>query len=424
MKSTILIKIVESDGRLFSTNLAKFQKNEILIGTSESADIQVQDPSLFGKKFRLTLNDKLQDSFRFQSCQTDTPFLIQDIWSYDSHFSTGIKLRFGNCKIELKNKISDILAFNESPWITQDPRGLAVLRHCLVASQNLLSTYLSGPTGVGKDLLAKWIHSKSAQSENKFVAINCACLSGQLTDSELFGHKIGSFTGASKNRLGALSLANQGTLFLDEIGELSLEVQSKLLRFLENGEIRPLGSDQCVHSKVRLICATHLPLEEMVSTGKFRKDLYYRIASVRISIPSLAERRIDIAILSKHFAHLQNKEISIPALQLLKSMNWEGNVRELKTGIQRAISVCGTKRTVLTTQDFEFLSSMPIKPPLQNSNKVQKLKECERELIISALHSTRGNRKKAAEALGIARSTIFQKIKQYRLKDFRIPADF
>src|SRR6185437_13187356 len=182
-------------------------------------------------------------------------------------------------------------------------------------------------TGTGKEVLAHLLHAWSARASGPFVPINCGALPLSLAESELFGHVKGAFTGAANQRPGALMQAHGGTLFLDEIGDLPLDIQVKLLRFLENGEIRPVGADRPSRADVRLICATHHPLQKLVEEGKFRRDLYYRLASVTLEIPSLRSRPEDVEMLARKFATELGKTISTQALLRLQVHSWPGNVR-------------------------------------------------------------------------------------------------
>ena len=220
----------------------------------------------------------------------------------------------------------------------------AVLTKAQRVAAGTTKVLITGESGVGKDLVARYIHSHSPRSQAPFVALNCAGLSETLLESELFGHVRGSFTGAHRDKIGRLQMANRGTAFLDEIGEMSPRMQALLLRFLENGEIQKVGSDSIsAHADVRIIAATHRDLRRMVREGQFREDLLYRIKVVHLHIPPLRERRDDIPALVKHALERSGASCGITdaAMDVLKQYNWPGNVRELQNVIEQVISIAG-----------------------------------------------------------------------------------
>src|SRR6185312_1888625 len=199
------------------------------------------------------------------------------------------------------------------------------------------------------------IHAWSERAAGPFVPLHCGALPLSLAESELFGHVMGAFTGATHHRPGALMQAHGGTLFLDEVGDLPLDIQVKLLRFLENGEIRPVGADRPSRADVRLLCATHLPLQQLVDDGKFRRDLYYRLASVTLEIPTLRSRPEDIELLAQRFGADLNRSISARAMLRLKAHRWPGNVRELRHALERASGLAGPFSPTLTEEAFSVL---------------------------------------------------------------------
>ena len=220
----------------------------------------------------------------------------------------------------------------------------AVLTKAQRVAAGSTKVLITGESGVGKDLIARYIHSHSPRSQAPFVALNCAGLSETLLESELFGHVRGSFTGAHRDKIGRLHMANRGTAFLDEIGEMSPRMQALLLRFLENGEIQKVGSDSIsAHADVRIIAATHRDLRRMVREGQFREDLLYRIKVVHLHIPPLRERRDDIPALVNHALERSGASCGITpeAMAVLKQYSWPGNVRELQNVIEQVISIAG-----------------------------------------------------------------------------------
>ncbi len=287
------------------------------------------------------------------------------------------------------------------------------------AAHTPLSIYLAGETGTGKEVLAHLIHAWSSRSSGPFVPLHCGALPLSLAESELFGHVKGSFTGAVQHRSGALMQAHNGTLFLDEVGDLPLDIQVKLLRFLENGEIRSVGADRSARADVRLICATHHPLVKLVEEGKFRRDLYFRLASISLPIPSLRSRMEDIELLAKKFAADLAKTLSPRALLRLKAHHWPGNVRELRHAIERASGLSDTFSPLLGEDSFQFLltsENITHTPELELGASVLSLQEMERVLILKALKLSQGNRAQAAKILGIARSTLFEMLKRHKIQ--------
>jgi DNA-binding NtrC family response regulator len=206
---------------------------------------------------------------------------------------------------------------------------------------------IQGESGTGKELVAKAIHVSSKQSKANMISLNCAAIPDSLIESELFGHEKGAFTGATSRRLGLVEAADGGTLFLDEIGELPLEAQARLLRVLQEGEVRRVGSVETIKVKVRLVAATHRDLKSLAKTGGFREDLYYRLNVVKLTLPPLRERRSDLEELSQHFLRLNCEKLGKPCLsfseesrRLIESYHWPGNIRELENAIERAVILC------------------------------------------------------------------------------------
>jgi transcriptional regulator with PAS, ATPase and Fis domain len=304
----------------------------------------------------------------------------------------------------------------ETTWLTANEAGYRLLEFAKKAARTPLSIYLEGETGVGKDLLAQAIHLWSDRRDGELVTLNCAAISSTLGESELFGHTRGAYTGANHARLGALRSADRGTLFLDEIADLSLEVQAKLLRFLESGEVRPLGSDECHHVSVRIGSATHKALSELVDEGKFRQDLYFRLASITLSIPPLRERPEDIALQAEYFLRETHHRLSPQSLEKLKSYRWPGNTRELRHSLERAIALAETLE--LQPADFSFLKNHG--PESSSGFRVLdshlNLAQMERTLVLRALKISHGNRALAARKLGVAKSTLYEMMRRYGVR--------
>ena len=276
---------------------------------------------------------------------------------------------------------------------------------------------IRGDTGTGKELVARELHKQSLRSDKPLVAINCGALPENLIESELFGHRKGAFTGADEHRVGLFEVAHGGTLFLDEIGELPKAMQAKLLRVLESGEIRRVGDNQSFEIDVRVVCATHRDLAEMVAEGEFREDLMYRINTFEIPLPALRDRVEDIAELAEHMVRRfrptapPGQALLTPdALEALESHTWPGNVRELANVIEHAIILCDS--LPLTADDLprDFASRMQARPRLVTGPV--SLRDLEMQAIHEALDRHAGNKPQAAEELGISLKTLYNKLNQ------------
>ncbi len=361
-----------------------------------------------------------QGRFWVQNQMPEDPIKIQDLEVQAGEWPIGTLLLHGDAEYQIIRQRSDssLARFSQFPWKTQSTQGLELLRQTESAARTQLPVYLQGETGTGKEILARVLHDRSAQAKGPFTPLNCGGLPESLVDSELFGHVRGAFTGASQNRAGALLKSHHGTLFLDEMGDLPLTIQAKLLRFLESGEIRPLGSDQLVFSKVRIVCATHHPLKRLVSEGRFREDLYYRIASITLQVPPLRERPQDIRLLAQNYCQEEGKTLTHAACLYLQSHSWPGNVRQLRHAILRASAQCPMDRNFIHKADFSFLAEKDtdlegLRPSMEGINQIN---EMEKQLLIRALKITQGNRTAAAKVLGVARSTVFEMLKRHQLK--------
>ncbi|MES1221162.1 MAG: sigma-54 dependent transcriptional regulator, partial [Bacteroidota bacterium] len=275
---------------------------------------------------------------------------------------------------------------------------------------------LLGETGTGKEVFANAIHGNSKRALKSLIAINCSAFTKDLLEGELFGHKAGAYTGAAKDKKGLIELADGGTLFLDEIGEMSFDLQAKLLRVLENGEFIKLGDVKTSKVNVRVIAATNRDLSAEVKNGNFREDLFYRLNVFTIELPSLKDRVEDIPALAKHFiAEYSAREKKAPlhlskeAIGLLQHYPWKGNIRELRNVIQRAF--------ILTDGNEINAASLPYDIQKENMNNESSLSlaHVEKDHIQKVLHHTHGNKTKAAELLGIGLTTLYRKIEEYNI---------
>jgi two-component system response regulator AtoC len=282
---------------------------------------------------------------------------------------------------------------------------------------------ISGESGTGKELVARAIHFRGTMAQTPFVAVDCGSLVPTLMESELFGYEKGAFTGATKTKAGLFQAANGGTIFLDEIGELPLEMQAKLLRVLQEKEVRPVGSNDHVTVDVRVIAATNRDLEAAYRDGTFRKDLYFRLNVVTVHLPALRDRRSDIPMLVHHFldryAPGANLQVTAAAMKSLLHYDWPGNVRELENCVARAVTL--GDRQIIDVNDLppairtEQPSAAPLSPQDSASLSTTALAEMERMTILRVFEQANGDKALAGKMLGISRATLYRKLKRYNI---------
>ena len=301
--------------------------------------------------------------------------------------------------------------------ITAAPEMVRVARTIERVANTNVSVMLLGASGTGKELLAKGLHDASDRAKGNFVAINCAAIPENLLESELFGHEKGAFTGAVKTTEGKIEMANGGTLFLDEVGDIPLPLQVKLLRFLQERTIERIGGRRSIAVDTRIVCATHQDLEAMIGDGRFREDLFYRLAEIVIKIPSLAERPGDAGLLAKafvaRFAREMNpsvKGFAPDALAAIDGWGWPGNVRELENRVKRAVIMADAK--LIGAEDLDLAPNAEGEAPL-NLKSARELSD--RKVIRHALARTEGNISSTARMLGISRPTLYDLLKQYAI---------
>ena len=296
-------------------------------------------------------------------------------------------------------------------FVTADPTTRQMLETLERAAGSPLPVLIEGETGTGKELLARAVHDHSPRASFPFVPINCAALPENLIESELFGHERGAFTGALDRKMGLFEVATRGTLFLDEIGELTLALQSRLLRVLETQEFFRVGGTRPVRVDVRVVSATNRDLRAEVEAGRFRRDLYYRLHGVSLRVPPLRERRADVALLARHFLDRtgSGRMLDAAAVQTLTSYDWPGNVRELEMVIGRA--------AVLSPGPAIRSDDLPLEVRPRATPRVLRtdltLADMEREYVRAVLEKNRGHRGRTAEALGIDPKTLYNKLQAW-----------
>ncbi|OFV91163.1 MAG: hypothetical protein A3G76_12370 [Acidobacteria bacterium RIFCSPLOWO2_12_FULL_65_11] len=323
--------------------------------------------------------------------------------------------------VSTEDQSASVQKFRE--MIGRDEKMLIVFEWIRTAAKSDISVLILGPTGSGKEVVARMIHELSRRAPANFQAVNCAALPDTLFESEIFGYEKGAFTGAHDRKPGRLELANEGTLFLDEIADMSIIAQAKVLRVLEERRFERLGGNKAISVDFRLISATNRPLEQLVRDGRFREDLYYRVNAFAIRLPSLRERQVDIPVLAQRLLArycaaqgmpLDSKAFSREALDVLLSYPWPGNIRELESTVSRAaLSAPGR---VIRATDIEFLHAHAVVPQPPSDNRLPSLADAERTHIVRVLEATQWNKKEAARVLDISRGTLYRKIVEYHLE--------
>ncbi len=324
--------------------------------------------------------------------------------------------------------------------VGQSPEMDRIYRILSKVSQSNHPVMILGESGTGKELVARAIHSNGPKAMKPFLPVDCGSLVQTLVESELFGYVKGAFTGANRDKEGLLVAAADGTVFLDEIGELPLDLQAKLLRALQEREVRPVGASHRVPMRARILAATNRDLKQMVEQGKFRKDLYYRLNVVSLRLPPLRERREDIPLLTAHFLERVGKEngrqyvLNDETLRIMDEYEWPGNVRELENALERACSMASDNLVQLGDMptglvDFHMQKrrlTMPLREQLEaaaaDMSNVTSLAEMERNAIVDAIRRLNGDKLQAAKLLGIGKTTLYRKLKEYNIDDAMIAA--
>jgi DNA-binding NtrC family response regulator len=327
----------------------------------------------------------------------------------------------------------DALAWRDqhAPWLLgKDPALLPALSLIAKVADTGCTVLITGESGTGKELAARSLHAGSSRLNKPFIPVNCAAIPTNLVESELFGHAKGAFTGASSARLGRFAQANGGTIFLDEIGEMDIGVQAKLLRLIQDGELYPVGEETPTRIDVRILAATNRDLEREVAAGRFRADLFWRLNVIPVELPALRERLMDIPLLAEHFMrkacakHRRDVTGFEPtALTVLESYHWPGNIRELENAVERAVLVRGKGHVRVGDLPKEVHSPRSMTPrstpiprlPEDGTDLRAMLDAVEQRMIGEALERTGGNKNRAAELLGLNRTTLVEKLRRKRV---------
>ncbi|HLG18960.1 MAG TPA: sigma 54-interacting transcriptional regulator [Bdellovibrionota bacterium] len=408
-------------------------KGTISIGTSDGSDLR--------------LNDETVSRNHAEIIKTKDGYLLRDLGSTNGTFVGGLKvkeaylsassvIKIGKTRIKFTPLDEQVEIYPSKKTQYGDMIGKSLEMRKIfgilekVAPTNV-TVVVEGETGTGKELIAKAIHQNSRRSRHPFIVFDCGAVAENLIESELFGHERGSFTGATTTRQGAFELADGGTIFLDEIGELSMELQPKLLRALETGEVKRVGADRPKKVDVRVVVATNRHLKDEVKKARFREDLYFRISVVQIQLPPLRKRPEDVPLLIKAFfegaKHDSNKPdvhgFSEEAQRLLREYQWPGNVRELKNAIDRAISFCDgseidvqhlpdyiQERSIVTQAHPAMDGGLPFKDA-----KEKWIEAFERDYLVECLRKNNMNISKAAKQAGIDRKSVQRLLKKYSL---------
>lgn len=386
-------------------------KDCLVLGTNKDCNYSLFHSEVSDRHVRI---DRQENCLLVKDLFSTTGTFLNDIKIKEAEMQVGNILRVGPYEFQLctQELTPQCKLTSKNPVLNKDLKLISSM------AKTNFSVLLLGPSGAGKDLVAQEIHRCSPRVNGPFVSVNCSTLTESLVESELFGHVKGSFTGAVSDRKGAFEVARGGTLFLDEIGDMSFPVQAKLLRALENNEIRPVGSDTSIKTNVRIIAATHQNLQEKIELGMFRADLFFRLNVIQLNLPCLIHRMEDFEDLLMHFARAQKVRFSIPAIYRLKKHQWPGNIRELKNVVARAKALFPQEYIqdeqideLIDKPRGSYIGDAPIIPP----GNLPVLKEIERQMILKRLNANKGNQRRTAQDLGIPKSTLHDRLKYYNI---------
>lgn len=391
------------------------------IGKEVGNDLVIDDKFISGRHLKAT---RKAGVFHVIDQHSTNGTFLNNVRIFEAEIPIGTGLRIGETQLFFEPLSSPVKEEAFEGIIGSDPavRQLAELIQRVAPSSAAVA--ILGESGTGKELVAHAIHMRSDRANRPFIPVNCAAISKELIESELFGHEKGSFTGATNARKGAFEEADGGTLFLDEIGELPLDLQAKLLRALESGEIKRVGASKPSTVNVRIVAATNRDLLASAREGKFREDLYYRLCVVPLHLPPLRNRRSDILALAEHFVKMfaprnQLVKFTARAMERLQAHHWPGNIRELKNVVHRALLL--RKGPMIDVGDLSFDSEVnkdagvDVPDVPAGMTLEQMLLKVERQIIENALRRFQNNRERVARELGVARSTLFKRLKEWGL---------
>lgn len=397
-------------------------KAEVTIGSSKDGNCLVlSDPTV--SRFHAVLMESA-GGYLLKDLNSTNGTYLNGVLIKEAYLEFGGEIALGETQIGFIPFEDKIEVFPSSKSIFGEVCGQSLKMRTIFSilervSETDATIILEGETGTGKELLARAIHANSHRAQKPFVVIDCSSVAQNLIESELFGHEKGAFTGAANTREGVFEQANEGTVFLDEIGELALDLQPKLLRILETREVKRVGGNRSTSVNVRMIAATNRDLSLEVKHGRFREDLFYRLSVLRLKIPPLRKRKEDITRITFHLLKIISKEYGmaeIPTVdeetfEILKSYNWPGNVRELRNMLSRSLAM--GNRDVIQPKGLMIPSVSSSCEKKMDSMAGMSLEEIEKNAIIQTLNASKGNKTQTAKDLGIAYSTLYEKIKKY-----------
>ncbi|MFS4459642.1 sigma 54-interacting transcriptional regulator [Bdellovibrio sp. HCB2-146] len=387
------------------------------IGKDDHCQLQLNGEDIADRHARLELRDQ---NFLVRDLRTSQGTYLNEARVMEAFLQEGDTLRIGSYEMIFTKELPST---SEFPLKSRNGVWNSELQALSNVAQTDFPVLILGPSGTGKDVIAEAIHQSSLRKDGPFVSVNCSALSETLIESELFGHIKGSFTGAISDRKGAFEAARGGTLFLDEIGDLSYSLQAKLLRAIENGEVRPVGADRNVRTDVRILAATHQNLTYKIQEGSFRSDLYFRLNVVSITPPALNLRMEDFDDLVYTFAKKMRVRFSYTAIARLKKHPWPGNIRELKNLVSRAAALY--PRQQIEEDHVEKLLDKTLLDPSEQKIQAQTapvIREIEKQMIIKRLIANKGNQRRTAHDLGMPKSTLHDRLKYYDIdvKEFKV----
>ncbi|MFL5349368.1 MAG: sigma 54-interacting transcriptional regulator [Hyalangium sp.] len=392
--------------------------DSLTLGKEASNTVVLQDQFISNRHLKVTRKD---EGFHVVDLNSTNGTFLGPVRIFEAKVPLNTVLRLGETELIFEPVSQGRPRESFHGIIGKEPSMRQLVERIQQVAPSTVAVAILGESGTGKELVARAVHECSPRAAQPFIPINCAALSPQLIESELFGHEKGAFTGADVKRKGAFEEADGGTLFLDELGELPLELQAKLLRVLENGEAKPVGATRPIHVDVRVVAATNQDLRAQMRAGKFREDLYYRLCGMSLVLPTLRSRPGDVRALAEHFLRVlapleQTVRFSIAALDKLEQHIWPGNVRELRNVVQRALLLRKGPRIDVGELTFEEAEprepegladlELPVGVTLE-----QMLQRVERQLIENALRRFKNNRDRTARVLGMGRSSLYRRLK-------------